>query len=151
MLWEVHPGLGLGQLRFGASREEVKSQLGEPEQVVEDTMGGDRVIAWHYWSQGISAHFAEPDGYRLGTLQIDNAQLTLQGERYIGTDKEEMLAIIEVQDWGTVEVDDDPGWTTIIAWELGVTFIVPEEEGVVSSMQLSPLLDEDDNVLWPAA
>lgn len=150
MLWEIHPGLGLGELRFGASQDQVQSLLGEPEEIEEETEEGDETITWYYWSQGITAHFSESEDYKLGVLQVDNPQITLQGRQYIGVTEKELLAIAEGSDWGTVEVDNDPDFVTVIAWSLGVTFVVPTEEGVVSSIQLSPLLDEDDNTIWPS-
>ncbi len=155
MNWDVHPGLGLGGLRFGASQQQVEAYLGAPEEVIKDTLGDDGIITWYYWDSGISASFYESDGYRLSLLQVDNPHIVLQERQYIGLREEELLAIIEGEDWGTVEVDTNPGWITITVWTLGVTFSVPtsgelEEQGVVSSIQLSPLLDEHENTVWPS-
>jgi hypothetical protein len=150
MNWEIHPGVGLGELKFGDSQEQVKSALGEPEEIEAETEEGDETVTWYYWEQGVTAHFSESEDYKLGVLQIDNPEATLAGKKYIGLAEKELLAAIEASDWGEVEVDNDPDFATYTAWSKGVTFIVPTEDGAVASIQTSPLLDEDDNAIWPA-
>lgn len=147
MFWDVKFGIGLGDLRFGASSEQVESYLGIPEQVSEDTMAGDTTFAWYYWDKGITAHFDQRDEYRLGMLQISNSEIVVNNRHYIGMPQQELLEVLETSGCGKIDIDADPDWPSITADELGLTFILKENK--VESLQLSRLMDENEEEIWP--
>ncbi len=87
--WVVRPGLGLRDLPFGSSFDDVKYELGEPEDVSEDLLGVYPTIAWYFWDLGLSAHFDAEDDFRLGSFQIEREDADLFGHRLIGLPESE--------------------------------------------------------------
>lgn len=141
------PGLGLGELRFGASRDEVEAYLGAPEEIDEYELGDSKTVAWYYRDRGISAHFEEDEEYRLGALQVDNPEVTLSGQRFIGVPEAEMVLFLGAMGAGEVTTDADPDYRSIAADDLWLTFYI--EKGCVISVQWGPLIDENDEFIWP--
>ena len=81
----IHPRRGLGDLRFGASREEVRVYLGEPEAIDDSDLPGGW-LRWRYPALGIDADFDDAHGLRLIALSTGNAEATLRGHKLIGLD-----------------------------------------------------------------
>jgi hypothetical protein len=144
---EIIPGVGLRTLRFGAEREEVESLFGPPEEMEEQELDGVKAIAWYFWSRGISMHFEEHTGFRLGALQVDDPKTEVRGKHFIGVGLEMLLQELEALDWGDVEVDEDPEQPSVFVESLSLSFNIVED--VVDSIQISPLLDENDEEIWP--
>ena len=57
---DVIPGLGLGNLKFGSTRELVKKEIGNPTEIEKyalDDDDDDITEAWHYDEDGLSISF----------------------------------------------------------------------------------------------
>ena len=147
MFWEVKIGIGLGGLRFGASREQVEAYLGVPEQISEDMMAGDITFAWYYWDKGITAHFEGRNDYRLGMLQVSNSEAMVSGKKFIGMPQKELLKLLATTDLGKFDIDADPDWPSVTAEDLGLTFVLKKNK--VESLQISTLMDENEEDIWP--
>jgi hypothetical protein len=145
MNWQICPGIGIGDLIFGASRAEVEAILGIPDKIDSYDLSGKATFAWYYPSKGISAHFDEDDSYCLGLLAVSNPKANLNGVYYIGLTKEQLLQEAKDQKWGEVEVDDEQDY--IIIDSLALTFWIEENE--VASIQCSTLLNDNGKNIWP--
>ena len=77
-------GKGLDDLPFGATREEVESVLGKPEETDEIDLKGEKSIAWHFWEMGISANFDESQDFRLSSLDVASPEVLLFDQALIG-------------------------------------------------------------------
>jgi hypothetical protein len=150
--WVIRPGIGLGDLAFGASQDDVRQFLGEPDDVAEDLLGASASIAWYYWSLGVSAHFDGEDGFRLGTLHVERPDAELFGTKLIDLPEEQVRATLDSHDLGEgeyqiMEFSDHPTlcWLRYESRMLNFWF----KQGRLESIQWNHLIGADDQVIWP--
>lgn len=96
-------GKGLDDLPFGATQEEVRAVLGEPEEVDEIDLVDEQSIAWHYWDLGVSLNFDESEGYALCTIEVASPEVSLFGKQLIGMPRAEVKAFLDKQGIGPSE------------------------------------------------
>jgi hypothetical protein len=150
--WVVRPGMGLDDLLFGSSLDDVRYDLGEPEDVSEDLLGLAPTIAWYYWDLGVSAHFDAEDDFRLGTLQIEREDAELFGHSLIGMRESEARAILGRLGLGPAEFEvmrfsDFPTMGHLIYADEGLNFWF--KHGRLESIQWGYRIGPDDQVCWP--
>ena len=148
----IRLGVGLGELKFGASRDDVRLYLGDPEDVNEDLLSFDPSIAWYYWEAGLSAHFDGEDDFRLGTIQIEREDAELLGMRMIGRPRHEALAMLAPYDLGPVEEEGmesaESPTMRVMRWDeqnLDLWF----DDGKVDAIQWGCFIDQADRIVWP--
>jgi hypothetical protein len=150
--WVIRPGIGLGDLLFGSSREDVWLQLGEPENVEEDLLNTG-LISWYYWNLGVNAYFSEDADFRLDSLLVERADAELFGRRLIGKPEKEARAVIGSFDLGRGEEDvlefsDHPALWTLSFPDRGLQFLFTQ--GCLEWMQCSCVIGPDDEFCWPS-
>ncbi len=148
----IIPGTGLGTIKFGFSREQVKSLLGEPDEVDEEVEGHirkEKSEAWHYDDLELSLGFEESDGWRLGSLSVTSDEYLLHGKALIGLNRLEAIRALNGMGMDDLEYDNlDPDQDMIASESTGI--ILWLDEGRVSEIQWSPLLVDDYTIEWPA-
>jgi hypothetical protein len=147
----IRIGAGLGSLAFGASMDEVRHYLGEPDECTEELLGSSSSVSWSYTSRGIDAYFSAEDEFVLGTLRMESPNADLLGEKLIerpeahvrswlehnlGKGKEELL-----------EFSDHPSMLRISYPEISTEFWFKFEK--LDSIIWSCLIGDDDQVKWP--
>jgi len=154
---EIKIGIGLGAAKFGMTRKEVHSLLGEPDDkdISSYTDGNDNLFhweSWDYFDSALSLSFDEEDEWRLVTIEIDSKDYIFENQNLIGKSKNELLTILEdkkIKDV-IIEVDstNEPPLCTLISSEcLGINFWF--EENSLTEVQWSPLLTDEENIKWP--
>ncbi|MDR0304125.1 MAG: hypothetical protein LBH98_05055 [Chitinispirillales bacterium] len=146
----IELGRGIGnELLFGSRFGEVKSVLGEPDEVdnsqvpgFDEEEHGDTVV-WIYDKFGISLYFDEEDEWRLGTIETDNEELTLNGEILIGRSFFEVKKILENMDVGEIAeekfpVEETNGVETLLLFSDSKCLNIWFESGVCTEIQWSP-------------
>jgi hypothetical protein len=150
-LQNIIPGTGLGSVKFGLSREQVRQMLGEPDDIEQQEEGHfrkEKSEAWHYDDRELSLGFEESDGWRLGSLSVASEDYHLHGKTLIGLNRLE--AIRALNNMGIVDLEyenDDPEQDMIASESTGI--ILWLDEGFVSEIQWSPLAIDDYTVEWP--
>lgn len=152
MNWIVRPGIGLGDLLFGSSRDVVRSQLGEPDDVDEDLLGPDPQVTWHYENLGLTANFDGEEDFRLWSLKTVCEDAELCGHRLVGRLEERVRSVLGQMSFGPAEFEllefsDHPslGWLRYDEQGLGFWF----QDGRLDSIDWRPLIGPDDEFLWP--
>jgi hypothetical protein len=149
--WLIRPGVGLDDLLFGSSLEEVQLYLGEPEDRNESLLGVDPSVAWYYWNLGVTAYFYGEDGFRFGAMQVERADVELFGRRWIGLPEMEvrmaLAALCGEGQYEVMESADHPTlhWLRYEAHGLDFWFKV----GRLNSIQWGYLLGPDEEPCWP--
>ena len=150
---EIFPGVGLGPLVLGMSRDQVRVLMGEPEREETDDDPDDQTttVSWLYRSGHIEADFSSDDDYRLGTITVSDPDVVLRGASLIGLTEEAFLEAAEKADIGPIELDDefDDIDARDFAWEdKNVTFWV--SDGVLENMSVMPQYDASgEEPQWP--
>jgi len=146
----IRPAIGIGDLRFGATRDEVRTIAGEPSEIVpSDEESGSEL--WVYENAAVALSFASEENLRLVSCETFSAKSTFNGEPLVGLDREAAEAALERAgaDEGLFLADDDEedGSGQIAVPRLGLSLWF--EGGAVESVGWGVLLDDDDKVLWP--
>lgn len=102
-------GKGLADLPFGATRDEIKAVLGEPDDTDSIDLGDEESIAWHYWDLGLSLNFDESENFELCTIEVASPEVTLFGKQLIGMKREEVKAFLDTQKIGSSKDETDRG------------------------------------------
>ena len=140
----IRPGVGLGDLKFGASRDEVQAYLGEP--VVDDENLRDW-LNWEYPEIGVSVSFDREYSLRLLSISTTSKESSLFGHRLIGMKSKEALEIIEGKGLGGWKrVKDALGWEAEFN-DVSVEFRFDDDQLWLISWRA--LIDEHDKVNWP--
>lgn len=146
---DILPGEGLGKIRFGISRAQLKELIGEPDEVDEYSYSDeeeDLTESWHYDELDLSASFDEEYDWRLVTLSVSGPEYTFMGKKLIGLQRLKLvhtltelgLEDLEFEDCST---DESPDHQLIASNEAGVNFWL--DKGVLTEIQWSPLFIEN--------
>ena len=152
---EIKPLNGLGSLRFGMSRDEVTSLLGEPEDVDEYSFSGaedDLSESWHYDEMDLSMSFDAEDDWRLVTLAVSSPDYQLEGHSLVGLNRDELLSLLESIGIGNISEENElaldmPGHQLVAAHDHFMNFWF--EGNRLMEVQWSPRFNDDDEIEWP--
>jgi len=154
-LEEIKPLEGLGPLKFGMSRDEVREIMGEPNDV--DTYsfsedGEDKSESWHYDEEQVSMSFDEDDDYRLITLAVSGEGYKLKGRALVNMSRTAVIEFLNengITDLSFEDADtiDMPNHELISAPQLFLNVWLEKES--VKEVQWSPEFTDDDEVNWP--
>ncbi len=153
-LKEIIPGKGLGTLRFGLSRDEVKAMLGAPTDTERYTLSDedcDTTEAWHYDELQLSLSFDEEYDWKLSSIAVSSEEYTLEGQSLIGRKKGDILQEFEKRQWGEPEEDeevreDNPDNCLIHIDKGSMSLWFENDE--LTELQIGPFF-KNEEILWP--
>ncbi|WP_078130553.1 hypothetical protein [Leptospira alexanderi] len=149
----IEIGKGLNGIYFGMSKDEVKSKLGEPDEIYEYDYEGFLSTGYEYFSEEAEYEFDKEEEDRLYSITISNPSIRLFGKPIIGESIEtirDLLSENEVDDFeeddGEHDHDDEVHGVTAFSDKLNSVFQFEENELVFFGF--SPLF-KDDTIDWP--
>jgi hypothetical protein len=145
----ITPGVGIGELRFGQTRDEVRRLLGPPDRIEEQELEGDGSEGWHYEEHKLSVYFDEDADWRLVMFDVDHPEAEVDGFHPIGVDEDAVLEVLDAM--GEVVLEDELDDLDRRVYDLvgtGIWFWIHDDR--CDSMQVSALLDDDEAFIWPA-
>lgn len=104
-------GQGIGDLRFGMPKDDVKSILGDPdeiEQYTDDEDDDNKTETWHYDELELSVSFDELTDWILATIAVSSIDFEFEGLKLIGLDYENVMKKISKLDLGEETKEDIP-------------------------------------------
>lgn len=152
---EILPGIGLGVIKFGMDRNQVKMILSEPDEkdVFFMTESDDsEAEVWYYDEDFLSLSFDAADDWRLVTIEVDHEKYTLNGVSFFNKNKLETIRALEeinVLDFKhePVPMDEAPDHELVSSESLGINFWFDEDQ--VTEIQWGPFFNADESVKWP--
>ena len=147
---EIKIGLGLGKVTFGSSKESIKKNLGEPNEieVLDIPIDGKEVTIenWHYDELELSASFDIEQDEILETLAVSSDEYTINGVSLIGKNINEVNQLLNTLHLGSFEKDqitDEDGNSTIYSFlDSNMNFWFEDDE--LTEIQWGPIyLDEE--------
>lgn len=150
---EINLGVGLGELKFGMTRDEVVSLIGKPEDIdMIDGEGDNDMESWHYDTKEFSLLFDEDYGWRLVSISVSDPFFTLFGKSIIGMSKSDLLQFLEYNEMEISDEEDiseeDENLQLIEIDEAGILIWLNEDE--IIELQFLPDVEEDgETLIWP--
>jgi len=154
---EILPGVGLGTLKFGMTRDEVKKLVGKPDEV-ENLPGfeeevNDELESWHYDEHEFSLVFDADYDWRLVSIAVSDPYFTFHGKSFIGMEKQETLDFlsnlgIEISNEEDLSDEENPDLELIESEDAGLMVWFANDE--VIEIQILPDVEEDgETLIWP--
>jgi hypothetical protein len=154
-LKDIKPGYGLGIIKFGMTRAEIISILGEADNIENysytdsDT---ELTEAWEYEELELSLNFDKDEDWRLVMISVTSDLYRLNGKKIIGLSHEKLLeqlnelkfSDLNLEDFSSEEIPDHK---LIEVESKSINFWI--EDGVVDEIQWSPFFIDDDTIGWP--
>lgn len=155
---EIIPGVGLGAIKFGMTRDEVKKIAGKPDDV-ENLPGfeeevNDELESWHYDEHEFSLVFDADYDWRLVSIAVSDPFFTFHGKSIVGMEKQEVLDLfaehtIEISNVEDVSDEENPDLELIESDDEGMMVWFENDE--VIEVQILPDVEEDgETLVWPA-
>jgi len=154
-LKEIKPGFGLGNLKFGMTRAEVKLMLGEPsfiDKYSHSDSDEDLTESWEYDELELSISFDEEEGWKLMMISVNSDFYELEGKSLIGLGENELLKKLEKINLGKLNLEDCSDFNgqdqkVIEIDEKSINFWL--NDGILDEIQWSPIFLDDDTIVWP--
>lgn len=155
---EIIPGVGIGDIKFGMSREEVRKIAGKPDDI-ENLPGfeeeiSDTLESWHYDEYEFSLVFDADYEWKMVSVAVSDPFFTFHGKSIVGMDKQDVMDLleqnnIEISSIEDVSDEENPDLELIESENDGLMIWL--EDGEVIEMQILPDVEEDgETVIWPA-
>jgi hypothetical protein len=146
-LENIEIGIGIGSIRFGMNRDEVKAILGEPDEIEvfeEEDPELDSTIVWHFDDVEMSISFGDDD--MLLAIAISNEDVMLAGKKLMGLPINEITEFVKEFDLGEMEIEeqaeeDGVKSTLVSLWESAMNLWFEDDE--LTEIQWGPLWDEE--------
>lgn len=148
---EIILGTGMGPLRFGTSMDEVRTLVGEPEEIDESEDDDEfEHQAWNYYEDDhlLSLYFDREDDFRLSCIETDNPGLRLFGEPIQGRPLDEIRGLMERNGQGTAELETMEGGEMRLSYEKAMIDLY-FEEGRLQFVNFGVFISDDLEVQWP--
>ncbi|TGM00146.1 hypothetical protein EHQ76_12740 [Leptospira barantonii] len=156
----IEIGKGLNGLYFGMSKEEVKSKLGEPDEIYDYDYEGSISTGFEYFAAESEYEFDKDEGDKLYSITISNPSILLFGKPIIGESIESIRELLskngiddfeeddEEHDHEDHDHDDEDHVHGITAFSDKLNAIFQFEENELIFFGFSPLF-KDDAIDWP--
>jgi hypothetical protein len=154
-LKKIKLGVGLGNLKFGMSRAEVKLILGEPSNIEAFSYSDsdeDLTESWEYEALELSLSFDEEENWKLTMISVTSSFYELKGRSFIGLNEEDLLEELQILDLGKINIEDcseDDIFDNklIEIEEKSVSFWLNDD--VLDEIQWTPFFIDEDTIDWP--
>ncbi|WP_022825594.1 hypothetical protein [Hymenobacter norwichensis] len=147
---EIILGTGMGPLRFGATMDEVRALMGEPEEIEESEEEDEfEHQAWNYLEEGYSLYFDREDDYRLSCIETDHPGMRLFGELIHGQSPEQIQELMRKQGLEASEVEKMDTGETRVSYEKEMIDLYFDEDEL-QFVNFGVFISEDLDVQWPA-
>jgi hypothetical protein len=138
-------GIGLGNLNFGDSYEEVRNCLGKADDDIED----NDTRVWYFRSIGVNVYFSTVEGNVITGFETYNPKSILWGNKIFNMNLQDLLMLFHKKvgfPSEKKEYNDGDISFTFDSLECVLYF----ESNKLDSIQWSPFFDSSgDNFIWP--
>ena len=151
----ITEGDGLGELKFGLQRSDVKLLLGAPDEKENFSYTAseeDLSESWHFEELELSLGFDQENDWRLVTIAITSTDYEFFDFTPIAMSKEEFKSKLKEKGVDDLGFDDlssieNPSHELIFSDKLEMNFWFDQDS--LSEVQWGPLFIDDETVKWP--
>jgi len=148
---EIILGTGMGPLRFGATMDEVRTLVGEPEEIEESEEEDEfEHQAWNYHEDDylLSLYFDREDDFRLSCIETDNPNMRLFGEAIYGKSVDEVRELMRRNGQTAAELETMEEGAVRLSYEKAMIDLY-FEEGELQFVNFGVFINDDLEVQWP--
>ena len=147
---EIKLGVGLGDLKFGLTMDEVEAIMGEPEEVEESEEDEEfEYQVWNYWEEGYSFYFDEDDDYRLGLIETANEETTLFGQKIFSMTQAEIEELLKKNGISNAEKETMETGEKHLTYEKEMLDMYFDKDALVT-IKFGVFVSDDLEVKWPS-
>jgi hypothetical protein len=147
---EITLGVGMGPLKFGASQDEVRALMGEPEEIEESEEDDEfEHQAWNYLEEGYSLYFDREDDYRLSCIETDHPGLRIFGEPIHGKSVQEIQELMSRHGLSSTEMEKLEEGAVRLSYEKEMIDLYFDEDQL-QFVNFGVFIDDELEVQWPA-
>jgi len=105
---DIIPKIGLGEIRFGATSEQVINFLGQPEDVenIGDVDEFNTVILY-YWERGVTVFFEGVEKSVVSCFETENPEALMYGKEIFSMTEKDILALMTSKGFEVAEVENE--------------------------------------------
>lgn len=148
-------GVGLGNLKFGDSKEKVFKVFGKPNRIYQYSYtdsDDDLTERWYFDKFGFQLGFNKEEDWRLTTINIESDLFILSNKIFVGRERKDVLMFlhdINVHDISNTDEStiENPTHELISSDSLCVNFWF--DDGILTAIQYSPFFIDEDTINWP--
>lgn len=146
--FEILPGQGIGEIKFGSSFQQVKKILGEPDEM-EESEEPEKLKYYHYDELALSLSFDGYEDWRLTTIVGAHESLKLYGYDIFGLSPDELYKVLKNKGSKNIsrQKDESQNSETIESEDFEMMFWF--EKGELMEVQWGPLFSDEDAIAWP--
>jgi len=143
---EVTIGIGLDNLVFGMTQDDIKTLLGEPNKISDLEL--DFAIIYYYNEKMLKTKFDKDENLRLYSIEVFKPDVLMFDQKVIGQTKEQITSILKNLGFSELEFEDYDTFDTVFSEKIWTTFCFEFDRLV--SFEFSPLFEEDgETIIWP--
>ena len=143
---EVTIGIGLDNLVFGMTQDDVKTLLGEPNKITDQEL--DFAIIYYYNEKMLKIKFDKDENLRLYSIEVFKPDVLMFDQKVIGKTKEQITSLLKSLGFSELEFEDYDTFDTVFSEKIWTTFCFEFDRLV--SFEFSPLFEEDgETIIWP--
>lgn len=142
---KIKIGVGIDNIVFGMSQEEVKNLLGLPDKVSDTEWSHGVVLTFN--SIMTKFKFDKKENLKLVSIETYYPDSAIFNQRIIGKEKEEIEALLHSLGYSKIEYEVYEFFETIHCDEVDTTFEF--EFNRLRGIEFSPLFDSDEEIVWP--
>jgi len=145
---DIKIGIGLGNIKFGITREELLKISGEPTETEQFADENYTTETWHYDEDEFSVSFDEEDNWRLTTIAVSSDKYTFSANKLINLPFNKVMELLKDENLGDNELENiDENQQILSFMDKSINFWF--ENKVLSEIQWGLLWKDEDTPIWP--
>ncbi|PQJ08859.1 hypothetical protein CJD36_022210 [Flavipsychrobacter stenotrophus] len=142
---ELKPGIGLDNIKFGATEAEIMALIGDPDKTFTNEDDENELI-YQYNSRKLRLTFYKHEDRKLGYIRCGNYKVTYDNQPLLGRPIKEVtdVTLKHIAPW---EVDSYEFFDVYLNHENWISLNVEYEE--VVDLELGVPFNKDDSYNWP--
>ncbi len=152
---EIKIGEGLGDIKFGMSKEDLIKIVGDPtESDIYNASGeedGYLTESWHYDDHEFSVSFDQEDNWRLTTISTSSPECKFKDVLPVGKSIDHIMALLADQNMDEPELEDlsDENINQKLLSFLSSSLNLWFEDDNLTEIQWGVLWSDEDTPKWP--
>lgn len=138
-------GIGVEDILFGMTQEEIKSIWGEPNRI--NTEEKEQGIVYYFNSKMVKLKFDLDEDSKLSSIEVHNPKVKIFNRNVFLKTKEEIKSLLKSNGYINFEYEDYEIFDTFFCEDIWATFEFEFDRLI--SIEFSPLYKNDDERIWP--